>query len=92
MTAHALNNQELTLLREEMEMLMEERKHLLQIVGAAVVLTANVDPATLPQDQDTINAAEVLSERINALTEETLSDALDSVKARIDIAAQASMI
>ena len=91
MTVHSLNNQEITLLREEMELLMSERNRLLQVVGAAAVLVANLDPGTLPQDQDTIDAAEVLGEHINALPEETLKDALESVQAQIDLDAQSSM-
>lgn len=84
MTVHALNNQEVRLLREEIEMLMAERQRLLQVTGAAAVLVANLDSETLPEDQDTIDAAELLAESLNALTEETLKDALDSVRAEFD--------
>jgi hypothetical protein len=48
------------------------------------VLVANLDSDTLPEDQDTIDAAEVLAESLNALSEETLKDALDSVRAEFD--------
>lgn len=92
MTVHALNNQEVTLLRKEIELLMTERQRLLRAVGAAAVLVANLDPDSLPQDQDTIDAAEVLGEHINALSEETLKDALDSVRAEIDVQAQSSIV
>lgn len=88
MTVHALNDQEVRLLREEIELLMAERQKLLQVTGAAAVLVANLDSETLPQDQDTIDAAEVLAESLNALTEETLKDALDSVRAEFDADAQ----
>jgi hypothetical protein len=81
MTVHALNDQEVRLLREEIELLMSERQKLLQVTGAAAVLVANLDSETLPEDQDTIDAAEVLAESLNALSEETLKDALDSVRA-----------
>jgi hypothetical protein len=84
MTVHALNNQEVRLLREEVEMLMAERQKLLQVTGAAAVLVANLDSETLPDDQDTIDAAELLAESLNSLTEETLKDALDSVRAEFD--------
>ena len=88
MTVHALNDQEVRLLREEVELLMSERQKLLHVTGAAAVLVANLDSETLPQDQDTIDAAEVLAESLNALSEETLKDALDSVRAEFDPEAQ----
>jgi tellurite resistance protein len=88
MTVHALNDQEIRLLREELELLMVERQKLLQVVGAAAVLVANLDSETLPQDQDTIDAAEMLAESLNALTEESLKDALDAVRAEFDAEAQ----
>lgn len=84
MTVHALNDQEVRLLREEVELLMNERQKLLQVTGAAAVLVANLDSETLPEDQDTIDAAELLAESLNALSEETLKDALDSVRAEFD--------
>ena len=89
MTVHALNDQEVRLLREEIELLMAERQRLLQVAGAAAVLVANLDEDTLPEDQDTIDAAEVLAEGLNGLSEETLQDALDSVAAELDAEAQA---
>ena len=89
MTVHALNDDEVRLLREEIELLMAERQTLLQVTGAAAVLVANLDEETLPQDQDTIDAAEVLAECLNALPDETLKDALDSVAAEFDPEAQA---
>ena len=89
MTVHALNDQEVRLLREEIELLMAERHKLLQVTGAAAVLVANLDEDTLPQDQDTIDAAEMLAESLNALSEETLKDALDAVAAEFDHEAQA---
>jgi hypothetical protein len=84
MTVHALNNHETSLLRNEIEMLMQERQRLLQVVGAAAVLVANLDINSMPHDQGTIDAAEVLGEGLNALTEETLNDALQLVQAKID--------
>jgi hypothetical protein len=63
---------------------MTERQKLLQVTGSAAVLVANLDSDNLPDDQDTIDAAEVLAESLNALSEETLKDALDSVRAEFD--------
>lgn len=83
MTVHALNDQEVALLRGELEMLMQERQKLLRVTGAAAVLVANLDIASLPQDQDTIDAAEVLGESLNALPEESLKDALRVVGAEL---------
>lgn len=88
MTVHALNTQEVRLLREELELLMVERQKLLQVVGASAVLVANLDSDTLPEDQDTIDAAELLAESLNALSEESLKDALESVRAEFDAEAQ----
>jgi hypothetical protein len=76
-----MNRQEVALLSNEIEMLMNERARLLKVVGAAAVLIANTDPESL-QDE-AMDAAEVLSETLNALPEETLKDALESVKAGI---------
>ncbi|MHB1117696.1 MAG: hypothetical protein ACYCZ5_12980 [Sideroxydans sp.] len=74
-----MNKQEEELLSNEIEMLMAERARLLKVVGAAAVLVANADAMRLqPQ---AVDAAEVLSEMLNALPEETLQDALESVKA-----------
>lgn len=88
MTVHALNNEEIRLLREEIELLMLERQKLLQVVGAAAVLVANLDSDILPQDQDTIDAAELLAESLNDLSEESLKDALEAVRAEFDAEAQ----
>ncbi len=60
-------------------MLMAERARLLKVVGAAAVLVANTDAQALPVGA--MDAAEMLSETLNALPEETLKDALESVKA-----------
>lgn len=74
-----LNKQEIGMLREEMEMLMVERNILLKIVGAAAVLMANTDGRHLPAEA--AESAEMLSALVNALPEETLKEALDSVHA-----------
>ncbi len=79
-----MNKQEIELLRQEVELLMNERTHLLRVVGAAAVLVANTAAETLPPAA--VDPAEVLSEMLNALPEETLKDALDSVQAEPDMA------
>lgn len=84
MTAHALEADEVQLLRDEIELLMMERRQLLQVTGAAAVFVANLDTDSLPDDVDTIDAAEMLAEQLNSLTEETLKEALDSVRAEMD--------
>lgn len=89
MTVHALRDEEVNFLRKEIEMLMAERLRLLQVVGAAAVLVANLDSDTLPADEDTIDAAEMLAEQLNSLSEETLKDALESVRAEMDDRPQA---
>lgn len=77
-----MNKQEAQMLREEIEMLMLERERLLQVVGAAAVLVANADASKL--QPNAVEAAEMLSEMLNALPEETLKDALESVHAEPD--------
>lgn len=47
------------------------------------MLVTNTDAASLPEG--VVNAAEVLSEMLNALPEETLKDALESVHAEPDV-------
>jgi hypothetical protein len=77
-----MNKQEVELLSKEVEMLMNERARLLGVVGTAAVLVANMDAGTLPAGA--VDAAEELSEALNALPEETLKDALESVRAEIE--------
>lgn len=77
-----MNKQEIELLSREIEMLMAERARLLRVVGAAAVLVANTDAGTLPEGA--VDAAEMLSETLNALPEETLKDALESVQAEVE--------
>lgn len=87
MTLHAMEEDKVRLLREEIEMLMNERRQLLQVTGAAAVFVANLDTDSLPDETDTIDAAEMLAEQLNGLSEETLKDALESVRAEVDPAA-----
>lgn len=74
-----MKKQEVEFLSKEIEMLMAERARLLKVVGAAAVLVANTDAGALPAGA--MDAAEMLSETLNALPEETLKDALESVLA-----------
>lgn len=76
-----MNKQEVAMLSKEIEILMNERARLLKVVGAAAVLVANTDAKKLPAS--TMDAAEMLSETLNALPEETLKDALESVQAEV---------
>jgi hypothetical protein len=77
-----MNKDEVAMLSKEIEMLMQERTRLLKVVGAAAVLVANTDPESV-QDE-AMDAAEMLSETLNALPEETLKDALESVQAEAE--------
>jgi len=77
-----MNKHEVELLSQEIEMLMNERARLLKVVGAAAVLVANADAMKL--QPNAVEAAEMLSETLNALPEETLKDALESVHAEPD--------
>ena len=74
-----LNKQEIAMLREALDMLMNELASLLKTVGAAAVLVANTDGRHLPAEA--AEAAEMLSTFVNELSEETLRDALESVHA-----------
>ena len=74
-----LKEQEIFMLREEVEILMNERQCLLNTTGAAAVFVANLDSALLPDSA--CQAARMLSSSLNNLPEETLRDALEKVKA-----------
>jgi hypothetical protein len=78
---NAINAQEISLLRAEIELLMKERQALLAVVGAAASMIAELDTPDLPAAA--VEAADILAENINALSEETLQDALQEVQARI---------
>ena len=75
-------DQEIMLLRQELEMLMSERQQLLQVVGIAASLVASFDTKRLPIRA--IETADLLATAINRLSEETLRDALGSVHAEIE--------
>ena len=73
-----MNKNEIAMLSEQVEMLMAERANLLKVVGAAAIFIAHSDPETL--SGEAMNAADELSEVLNVLPEETLQDALSSVR------------
>ena len=75
-------DQEIALLREELEMLMGERQALLRVAGASAVLIANMDSKRLPVGA--IESADLVATTINDLPEETLQDALAAVNAEIE--------
>ena len=76
-----INQNEINMLRAELELLMRERQSLLKVTGAAAGLIAEMDSHDLPLS--TVEAADLLATTINELTEETLQDALSAVNAEI---------
>ncbi len=75
-------DQEIALLRREVEMLMGERQSILRVVGAATVLIASLESKRLPVGA--VEAADMVATSINCLSEETLQDALSAVHAEIE--------
>jgi hypothetical protein len=73
---------EVAMLRTEIEMLMGERQALLKTTGAAAVFVANLDSATLPEGA--YEAADILAHSLNELSEDTLRDALETVRPAIE--------
>lgn len=78
MSRDLLEEQEISMLRSEIEILMNERQSLLNIVGAAAVFVANLDSDALPDDA--CEAARLLSSSLNDLPEETLREALEKIQ------------
>lgn len=76
-----INQNEINMLRTELELLMRERQSLLKVTGAAAGLIAEMNSHDLPIA--TIEAADLLATTINGLNEETLQDALNAVHAEI---------
>ncbi len=75
------SEQEVAMLRRELEILMREREGLLRVGGAAALFVAELDSVQLPEV--TWNVAEFLAESLNVLSEDTLQDALNIVKTEI---------
>jgi hypothetical protein len=75
-------DQEIVMLRRELEIFMSERQTLLRVVGAAAALIASLNSRQLPVGA--VESADLVATSINALSEETLQDALNSVRAEIE--------
>jgi hypothetical protein len=65
------------MLSNEIEILMAERARLLRVAGAAAQFVAVMDSSKLPEKVAT--EADILAESVNALSEDTLRDALAAV-------------
>jgi hypothetical protein len=65
------------MLSKEIDILMAERARLLRVAGAAAQFVAVMDSRHLPEKVAT--EAEILAESVNALSEDTLKDALVSI-------------
>ncbi len=68
------------MLRSEIEMMMSDREALLRVAGAAAKFVEKVNIARLPVSA--IPLAEALASSVNALSEDSLKEALQSVKRR----------
>ncbi len=74
--------QEIIMLRRQLEILMNERQALLRVAGAAAALIASLDSRRLPLGA--VESADLVATSINALTEDTLQDALHAVQAEVE--------
>jgi uncharacterized cupin superfamily protein len=72
------HNQEVAILRGEVETLSSERQTLLRAAGAAAVFVAKLDSHALPES--TYEAADILAGALNALPEETLRAAIELIR------------
>lgn len=79
----AQKEQEIAMLRAELEMLVHERSRLLKVAGAAAVFIANMDIQKLPKH--VFDAADMLATSVNELPEDTLRDSLESVGAEVTV-------
>ena len=79
MTA-ALENTGSFMLSKEIEILMAERARLLRVAGAAAQFVAVMNAKKLPENVAT--EADILAESVNALSEDTLKDALSVISTR----------
>jgi hypothetical protein len=80
-------DEEIAMLRREVEMLMGERQAILRVAGAAAALIASLDSERLPVGA--VEAADMVATSLNRLSEETLQDALAAVHAEIEDDAEA---
>lgn len=69
---------EVEMLRSEIEMLMADREKLLRIAGSAAKFVEKVNIARLPVSA--VPLAEAVASSVNALSEESLREALLAVK------------
>ena len=69
---------EVEMLRSEIEMLMADREKLLRIAGAAAKFVEKVNIARLPVSA--VPLAEAVASSVNALSEDSLREALLAVK------------
>jgi hypothetical protein len=76
------HQQEIAMLRRELEMLMDERQLLLRVTGAAAALIASLDSDQLPVGA--IESADLVATALNTLSEETLQDALIAAHAHAE--------
>ena len=84
MTIEQHTQDEIAMLRAEIEILMTERQALLRTTGAAAVFVANLDSESLPET--TYAVADILAHSLNDLSEDTLRDALELVRPAIEAA------
>lgn len=68
------------MLRSEIEIMMADREALLRVAGAAAKFVEQVNIAKLPVSA--IPLAEAMASNVNALSEESLKDALESLQRR----------
>jgi hypothetical protein len=68
------------MLSKEIEILMAERTRLLRVAGAAAQFVAVMDVRNLPENVAT--EADILAESVNALSEDTLKDALVAITSK----------
>lgn len=80
--SHELKQEDIAMLRREIELLIGERACLLKVAGAAAAFIAELDSSALPTH--TYEAADVLAQSLNALRDETLKDALEAVQAHLE--------
>jgi hypothetical protein len=66
------------MLRSEIELMMSDREALLRIAGAAAKFVEKVNITKLPVSA--IPRAEALASTVNALSEDTLKEALTAIK------------
>lgn len=80
---HPVAEQEIALLREEVEILMRERDALLCVAGAAAGFVANMEAQALPRFA--YEAADLMAQALNRIPEDTLRDALAAVGAEVAV-------